>query len=304
MFIPNVALLAVFQLTRAAPGTRLRAIGTFAIALVLGLLVANRFSHQFIAASTHVGTSGWNMYGDHHHVLQFASNVVGFTSPYNDRATYSAVTVVLALIGFVGSCVYSAVRAWREPDPGVRALLLVGCLFYAGVVLAFVIVARRGNATNYVAAKMLCGYGWFAYVLLAVTLIDLVRWRPRLAAVPLVFVLVFFAALSRGALRFARIQHRVPVYLESEGEPLRERLHGSRLFVDAPQYSTEIIGRFLAYDRDLLSIDGKWPGFPVTFVPGTPVLVLADRKLSDVKGITGNYLPSWWHGQLVLFEAR
>ena len=31
---------------------------------------------------------------------------------------------------------------------------------------------------------------------------------------------------------------------------------------------------------------------------------ISRAMLSSVPGITGNYWPSWWHGKLLVFEAR
>ncbi len=174
--------------------------------------------------------------------------------------------------------------------------------------MAFVIVVQRGPWLNYIAVKVMFGFGCLAVLMLALAAIDLVRWlvrwRPKLAIVPLVLGLVVFAGLARGAWRFAKIQHRAPLYLESDGVALRKQLGGRWPYVVATEYTTEIVGRFMIHDRDVFAADAKWPGFPGLFVPGGPVLVIADANLADAKPVTGNYLPLWWRGRLVLFEAH
>lgn len=306
MFLPNIAMLGAFQLARARPGHRARTLASLAIALALGLIVANRFDLEFLHKATTVSTAGWNMFGTHKTVLRFAANVLGFTSAYHEPSPFSRLAVVLALVGLAAAALYSAVRAWREPDAVVRGLLHLVWLFFAGLALAFALVVKRGNDINYVAAKVVVGFGSLAYIGLAVAGVDLAgrlqRRRRGLAIIPLVLVGIGFAIVARGAYRFAKIQHRVPLYLESDGEAVRARLHGRRPFVAAEQYSTEIVGRFLLDGRDLFATEPGWPGVPGTFVPGTPVLVVGDAKPSSVKGITGNYLPTWWQGKLVLFE--
>lgn len=307
MFLPNIALLGAFQLARARPGSRLKTLASFGSALVLALVVANRFSFMFLRKATTVSTAGWDMFGPHKTVLRFTANLLGFTTAYHEPARYSRVAVVLVLVGFACAALYSAIRAWREPDPVLRGLFHFGWLFFAGLAMAFALVIKRGPGTNYVAAKVWVGYGSLAYVALALAAIDLARWlarrRAKLAVIPLVLVTLAAAVVTRGAYRYAKIQHRVPLYLDTDGEALRDRLHGRRPVIAGEQYSTDIIGRFFLDDRDLFAIEPTWPGTPGTFVPGAPVVVVGDGRLSTVKGITGNYLPTWWLGKLVLFEA-
>jgi hypothetical protein len=307
MFLPNIALLGAFQLARARRGSRVKALASFGSALVIALIVANRFSFMFVRKATTVSTAGWDMFGPHKTVLRFAANLLGFTTAYNEPARYSRIAVVLVLVALACSALYSAIRAWREPDPVLRGLFHFGWLFFAGLALAFALVIKRGPGTNYVATKVWVGYGSLAYVGLALGTIDLARWlerrRAKLAVIPLVLVLLAAAIVTRGAYRYAKIQHRVPLYLDTDGEALRDRLHGRRPLIAGEQYSTDIVGRFFLDDRNVFAIEPTWPGTPGTFAPGSPVVVVGDGKLSSVKGITGNYLPTWWLGKLVLFEA-
>jgi len=305
MAAPNVALIGAYQVASAKPGARLRTIALFVVAVAVAFVISHPFHAEILRKASKVGTTGWSMYGPNRPVLGFIAHATGFTNmwfrPYQPTH-YSALPVAIAAVGFGGSLVYSAIRAWREAEPTLRGLFCLGSLFYVGVFLAFAIVVKRGDDNNYVVTKVLTGFGCLGYFLLALTLIDLVRWRRKLAFVPVVFMLALCPELARNALAFAKLQHRAPLYVESDGEAVRKQLRGRRPMIVASMYSGEIVGRFMVYERNVVSVDGQWPGQRGQYTLGAPVIVVGDGKLSSVKEITGNYWPVWWIGNVVLFE--
>src|SRR6185295_9480812 len=133
-----------------------------------------------------------------------------------------------------------------------RGLMHLGWLFFAGVAAMFWIVARRGTGNNYVALKLILGFGWLAYLIAGLALAKLLAWRPKLAPIIGAAMAVLCLGLWNPAVRFTRSLHmttRNTLFLESDGRASRDLFGpGAHAYVAAGWFNTNIIGQFLAND--------------------------------------------------------
>jgi hypothetical protein len=191
----------------------------------------------------------------------------------------------------------------------LRGLYGLGWLFFAGVGALFWIVARRGLGNNYIALKLILGFGWLAYLIVGLALARLMKWRPRLVPVVAVGLVVFWVGLATPAVGFTRLLHRATreaLFLEGEGQKTRELLAGAHAYVAAGWFNYAIIGQFLAHDHDLVSVNRRWPdGEGQELLPGQAIVLLGTgRKLSDDPQVTHPYRVLWHGKNFVVMQPQ
>jgi hypothetical protein len=285
MIVPASGMLVVYELgaTRPSIAGYRRTLVHLAIAVAIGALVMNRLGATLIFGRSGLTGGGWDIYGPHRPILAFVARLAGFSNTFAIPHERAAIWPSLALILFVAGLAYAIVRLRTERDDHVRGLLALGVTFYVGVAGVFWLVIHKHMPTNYVALKYLLGFGWLAYLLVALALTHASAWRPRLAVVTSAITLVMLVGLSKPALEFTKQLHRSEKNaLWLEHDPCADGLSG-RVYVSAGWFNMAIVGRFLAYDRDLVSIEGRWPdGAVQQWFPGQTIVLLGEgRKLSD-----------------------
>jgi hypothetical protein len=278
MFVPSLGLLGAFELVSSDDRARaaIRVIAVAAIALV----VTNHFAVEMFTKATTVNPAGWNVYGSHHPILGFISNLLGFANPYEGPVTCHPAWSIAASVAFVIAAGFAVLRL-RSTDVNLRGLSWLFLLFLVGVALLFGLIVRRGNGPNYAAAKFILGFGWLGYLLLGAVLGHLMRWRPQVLPPIAMLVIGLWIGLVPPALHFTKKLHqteKTSLYLEHEGERCREVV-GSEPFVSSSSYHYFIVGEFLARGRDVSR--GQWPGVAQRLESGQPILLIGNAKLAD-----------------------
>jgi hypothetical protein len=285
MFIPNVALLCAFELGAAERPwlrTGARALARTGAAIALGLVVINRLGIALLVDRAGTPAGGWDIYGPHRPMLPFVGRLAGFTNtfapPHAGSRFWPALLAALIALGLA----HAIVRFRRETDPVVRGLYLVGAVFFVGIAGVFELMAYRHVKSNYMALKFLLGYGWLALLLVQILFARAIEWK-RAMLVPIAIAVALLAiGLAAPALEYTKKLHRAEkgsLYLEND--PCAATLRG-RIYVSATRPGNDaIVGRFIAYEHDLLAIEGGWPdGKAQAWLPGEPVLLLGDSALA------------------------
>ncbi len=278
MFVPNLGLLGAFEL--ASSDDRVRAAIRVIAVAAIALIVTNHFAVDMFTKASTVNTAGWNVYGPHHPVFGFISNLLGFANPYEGPPMRHAAWSIAASLAFVIAAGFAVLRL-RSTDANLRGLSWLFLLFLLGVALLFGLIARRGTGPNYAAAKFILGFGWFGYLLLGIVLGHLMRWRRQLLPPLAMLVIGLWIGLASPALHFTKMLHqteKTSLYLEHEGERCRE-LVGGEDFVSSSSYHYFIVGEFLARGRDVSR--GQWPGVAQHLASGQPILLIGNAKLAD-----------------------
>ena len=280
MIVPNLGFLAAFELVTCHD--RVRAAIRVVAAIAIALVVTNHFALEMFTKASTVNTAGWNVYGAHHPIFGFISNVVGFANPYEGPPMRHAAWAIATSTAFVITAGFAVLRL-RSTDDNLRGLSWLFVLFLLAVALMFGLVARRGTGMNYAAAKLILGFGWFGYLLLGTMLGHLMRWQPRLVLPFALLVVVLWIGLEPPALRFTKMlrqSEKTSLYLDDEAEQCRELAGAEPAFVSSSSYHYFIVGEFLARGRDVSSGE-QWPGVAQHLAPGQPVLLLGNAKLAD-----------------------
>ena len=291
MLVPNVILLGAYEVIAATPSIRrdravlretARAVGAVAVALVVAALLVNRLGVTLVADRAAVGSGGWNIYGAHRPVLPFLGRLVGFANMFAPPRDRSAVWPGLVAIVFVAALVHAVVRIRREPDPVLRGFYHLGWLFFLGVAAMFWVISQHHLQTNYIVLKLLLGYGWLAYLIVALALVRAIQWRPRLIVPASLVVAAMVVGLAQPALEMTKELHRAEkAALFLDDDRCTSALRG-RIYFAAPPGPYAIAGRFIAFDHDVLSAEGRWPdGAMQTWLPGDSIMLLGDRRLAD-----------------------
>jgi hypothetical protein len=308
MIVPASGLLAVYELgaTKPSRATYRKALVHLAGAFAVGMLVMNKLGATLILGRSGLGGGGWDIYGPHRPVLAFVARLTGFSNTFAIPHERAAMWPLLATILFVAGLAYTVMRVRKERDDRVRGLLAVGATFYVGVAGVFWLVVHKQMPTNYVALKYLLGFGWLAYLLVALVIADANAWRPRLGVIATTIAIVAIVGLWKPAVEFTKQLHRAEkTALFLEHDPCAEQIRG-RVYVSAGWFNMAIIGRFLAYDRDLLSIEGRWPdGATQAWFPGQPIILLGQgRSLADDAQVLSPYMVRCSGRNFTVLEPR
>lgn len=311
MTVPNAMLLAGFELAAAEPTARARGRAALAMAgaLAIALVVTHRIGYGALAARGGVNVAtGWPIYGPHRPVLGFVASVTGLTNTFAGPATRHALWPIAVAAVLGAGLVHSFAAAVTERIASLRGLYALAAMFVIGLAGLFWIVVHRGLANNYIALKFILGYGWLAYLAAGLVAARLIARRPRALPAVAVILLVIWVGLAGPAVRFTRQLHRATreaLFLESEGRAAREALGGARAFVAAGWANYAIIGRFLAHDRDLVAVDGRWPdGTGLTPARGQPMVVLGTRDYPIDPELIAQYRVRWRGTHFVVMEPE
>lgn len=308
MIAPAAMLLAAFELACApqnAQGAARAALSVVAAA-GLGALLANRIGFELVIERGAVHAGGWNIFGPgpHHPILGFVGNVTGLSNTFSGPQTPRRVSFILVTSVFAAGLSYALVRAPCEQDVTKRGLLHLNWIFFLGVAALFIIVSYRRLGTNYIALKFILGFGWLAYLGVGFALLAL----PRSKVLPLLATLLVLLAVDLGltAHRFSRFllqDSKQALFLETDAAAFRAKLPHATKFYIPPTYLA-IVGHFIAYDRDLVSVVRHWPDGQGQELRGTePVLLVGKHaKLDDDPKITGQYQRRWASRNLVVME--
>jgi len=307
MLLPSAGLLGTLEL---AIGRSTRTVARLAIAAALAAVLANRLGFELVLGHLGVPAGGWNIYGNTHPVFDFFAAITGFTNPFSGPATPHAAIVGLAAAGFAAALVTAIATARREARDGIRGISNLTWVFAAGVAGIFWVVARHGDGNNYIALKLLLGFGWLAYLGAAAAIARLAAWRPVLGYVVLALVAICAVDLSRGARQFTHqlLQARkTDLYDARDAESLRAALGPtSHPYIASSWFNVHIIGMFAAYDHDLLAVQAPWPTREAqTYIVGSPVLAVAGFDPATDPKLAGIRLERVWRGRhLALLEPR
>lgn len=274
MIVPSTGLLCAAEVARVP---RHRTLVRIAVALGIAIVVANRLGFELVLGHTGLGGGGWNIFGPHRPALDFFAAIAGFTNPFSGPHAHHVVVTGLAALAFVAALGLAIARSRAPAHREVRALM---GLFALGVVGIFAIVARHADGNNYIALKLLLGFGWLAYLGLAAAVVEVAGWQPRAGFFAIAIVLVCWLDLARGSYRFTKQLYRArktATYYAHDAVELRRAAGPAPIYVAAGWFNTFIIGAFTAYDGDLFEIEHAWPDKDLQrFTAGQPVLVLDD----------------------------
>jgi hypothetical protein len=110
--------------------------------------------------------------------------------------------------------------------------------------------------------------------------------------------------LATPAVRYSRLLGRAAhdaLFLERDGARVRELLAGARPYIAADLFP--IVGRFLAFGRDVMAIDRQWPdGNGQRLAPSQPIVVVGDRKLADDPQVVTPYRVRWRGHHVAVME--
>ena len=306
MTVPNLGLLAVFEIAAAGATARDRgraALGVLA-GLAIALVVTNRYGYEVIAHAGANGATGWNIFGPHRPVPGFIASLTGLTSAFAGPTERHPAWAVLAAAVLGLGTAHSVIAARGEPHAGLRGLYWLGVAFVLGVAGLFWIVVQRGQANHYLALKFILGYGWLGYLGVGFAAARLIARRPRAAPVVAAVLVAIGVGLAGPAVRYSRLLGRAAhdaLFLERDGDRVRELLGGARPYVAADLFP--IVGRFLAFDRDVLAVDGRWPdGTGQQLAPDQPIVLVGDRKLADDPQVARPYRVRWRGHHVVVME--
>jgi hypothetical protein len=302
MFVPNAALLCAYEIGAATSlgkplastlRTAGRSLACVVAAIAGGLLLINRLALVLLLGRAALSGGGWDIYGPHRPILPFVARLVGFTStfapPHTRAQFWSAIVATIVVIALV----HALVRFRREPEPALRGLYHLGIAFFVGIVGVFWVIGHRHMTSNYVALKFLLGYGWLAFLLVGLVCARAIEARRWVIAPAAIVVATILVGLASPALEYTKKLHRAEkdsLYLD--GDACAAALRG-RVYVSATRPGNDaIVGRFIAYDHDLLSIEGRWPdGTRQAWFPGQPVMLLGDSRIADDPQIQLPYKP-------------
>lgn len=299
MAAPNLGMIGVFVVASAdrTARSRLGALVSWLAAIAIAAVLVNYLGYQLVVARGGIGGSGWNIFGPHRPVLGYLNSIAGFTNPFGGPTVRSEIwggaTAVLCTLAISNA----ALRARTESTPGLRGLHVTGLALVAGVAALFWIVARRGLGNNYIATKVLLGFGGLGYLMIGLVLARWMQWRRWLAVPAAAALVAIHVGLATPDLQFTRLLHRASrdaLFLESEGRYLRERLAGRTAYLTGTA-SYAIMGRFLIQDRDLFSAMHRWPDFlDPQLVPGQPMVVMGHgvAPVFDAR-VAGPYQARW-----------
>ncbi len=298
MVVPSAGLLGACELAMLP---RRHTLVRLVIAGGIALVVANRLGLALVFGHTGLTGGGWSIYGPHRPVLGFFGAIAGFTNPFSGPHVAHLATAGVAALAVVVALVYGVIGVRREPDPALRALRILFALFALGAVAVFAIIVRRGDGNNYIALKLLLGFGWLAYLGLALLVVQLARRGPIIAALVLAVVASWWLDLAHGAYRFTKQLHqarKTALYDASEAVAARDALAGApHVYVAAGWFNTFLIGELVAHDHDLIALDGAWPDRDQqAYVAGSPILVVDDADLAKDPHLANLATTEVWAG--------
>jgi hypothetical protein len=301
MFVPSLGLVALFELgvVDASVSARLDAVATLAWGAGIAALLANRLGYESLVlrSSINTGNYGWNIYGDGHPVLGLLGSLWGFSNIFSGPHSPHTLTSGLAAAATVAALAYAAWRSVQEKAGGLRGLWLLAGLTALGTAALAAIVARRGLGNTYIVVKFVMGFGWLVYLALGMALTAFYRLGKPARALCLLLVLLLSADLARSAAIFSRHlseDAKQALFTESEAHDCRALLSPvPDAYLSPALPNLGVVGSFLAYDHDLLRIDGHWPnGSSRPFRSQPQVLLVGKgRSVADDPSIRGPYHP-------------
>lgn len=288
MILPSTGLIGVCELARSPTRETLKSL---ALSACIALGVANRLGFELVLGHTGLVPGGWNIFGNHDHPLEFFASIAGLAHPFTKTAAHPTIVVIAALLAASGL----GWSLYRARNAELRLVHVGAIAFALGTVAIFVLVAKRADHNNYIALKLLLGFGWLAFLAIA----SLIAAWPRFSLPSVLIVAVCWIDVSQSAFRFTKQLHqagRLAFYSRGDAETLRTHLD-DRPYVAAAWFNTYIIGAFMVYDQDLLGQLGRWPDLrSQELLPAKWVLLVDGFDVNTDPKLAGRSLHDEWIG--------
>lgn len=291
MILPSTGLIGVCELARSPTSGTVKSL---AIAACIAAGVANRLGFELVLGHTGLVPGGWNIFGNHDRPLEFFASIAGLAHPFTSTKAHPVVATTAALL-FAAGLSWSVLNVRRGK---LRIVHVVTCGFALGVIGIIGVVARRGDHNNYIALKLLLGFGWLGYLAVG----TVVSAFPRASGIAIAVLVVCWIDVGRSAYRFTKLQHqatRTALYEQSDADAIRGMLD-ERPYIAAGWFNMYDVGAFMVYDHDLFAELGGWPDVKHQTAPKKWVLAVDNFDPTSDPDLTGRHFIVGTFGKHVL----